>query len=727
MNTKPESRIRRRGIMFGLLFTLTAIASFALIACAGERIVEVTVQTEIIRTVEVEVPVEVEREVVREVEIEVPVEVEKEVVREVEKEVPVEIVREVVRTVEVEKQVAVEVEVEKVVEKEVQVRVEVTREVEVEVEKVVEKEVVKEVEKQVQVQVVVTATPVLPPTATPVPAATNAPPSRQAPGELIWAIGDSQRNWSGFNAGNLCCGAKALSVVETLFKPVGTNIAESLLAESFEFDPDLTYVDVKIRQGVDFHKGFGPLTAEDVAWSTNDTNPNLSSTLGSGQTSVTDGSGTWAGFLGSNPSEALDDSTVRIRWENFDPRWDTWFFGQDGLGAGIVSQKAFTEMGKDWNNDNIVGTGPFEFTNWIRGDRTEYTALSEHWRAVPQISKITRVSVPDESVRIVMLQNGEADIAEIGTSNIPTVERFGMVRNGSGTARMVTVMFAGNLWETNHPTTGDPLEIVTYTHDLPWLGNPHKPEDGNNPAGMDDMEQARLVRTALAMSVDRELINEAVIGGVGWRVEIPYFDINHPDWDEERWGVGYDPVMAESLLDQAGYPRGSNGTRFKIAMFAWPVGHFYGDIGDAIAQFWEEVGVDVDVLHYEYTVFRPTLVGRSATQAWTDTGPLENFATTPWDFPRGIQMSAIARGGKSHGIEIPEATANYKNVSAEPDRAARIDLNKGFADFLRHWLPGFGVVAAPSLIVYNPNSIGSWDMEPGLRSAINSPEKITLP
>lgn len=690
-----------------MLSSLAAIASFAIFACGGERIVEVTVQTEVIRTVEVEVPVEVEREVVREVEVEVPVEVVKEVVREVEKEVPVEVVKEVVQTVEVEKEVAVEVVKEVIKE--------------------VEKEVAVEVVKEVQVEVVVTATPVLPPTATPVPAATDAPPSRQAPGELVWAIGDSQRNWSGFNAGNLCCGAKSLSVVETLFKPVGTNIAENLLAESFEFDSDLTYVDVKVRQGVEFHKGFGSLTAEDIAWSTNDTNPNLSNELGSGQTSVTDGSGTWAGFLGANPSEAIDDQTVRIRWENFDPRWDTWFFGQDGLGAGIVSKRAFEEMGKDWNNDNIVGTGPFEFTNWVRGDRTEYTALSEHWRAVPEIAKITRVSVPDESVRIVMLQNGEADIAEIGTSNIPTVERFGMVRNGSGTARMVTVMFAGNLWETNHPTTGDPLEIVTYTHDLPWLGNPHKPDDGNNPAGMDDMEQARLVRQALAMAIDRQLINEAVIGGVGWPVEIPYFDINHPDWEQNRWGVGYDPAMAEALLDQAGFPRGGNGTRFKIAMFAWPVGHFFGDIGDAVAQFWEEVGVDVDVLHYEYTVFRPTLVGRSATQAWTDTGPLENFATTPWDFPRGIQMSAIARGGKSHGIEIPEATANYKNVSAEPDRASRINLNKDFADFLRHWMPGFGVVAVPSLIVYNPNAIGSWDMEPGLRQAINSPEKITLP
>ena len=240
------------------MLPLTMIASIALLACDGERIVEVTVQTEIIRTVEVEVPAEVQKEVIREVEIEVPIEIEKEVIREVEKEVPVEIVKEI----------------------------EVIREVAV--------DLVKEVEVEKEVEVVVTATAVLPPTATPVPAASDAPPSRQAAGELIWAIADSQRNWSGFNAGNLCCAAKALSVVETLFKPVGTNIADNLLAESFEFDSDLTYVDVKVRQGVEFHKGFGPLTAEDVAWSTNDTNPNLSNELGSGQTSVTDGSGTWA-------------------------------------------------------------------------------------------------------------------------------------------------------------------------------------------------------------------------------------------------------------------------------------------------------------------------------------------------------------------------------------------------------------------------------------------------
>ena len=369
-----------------------------------------------------------------------------------------------------------------------------------------------------------------------------------------------------------------------------------------------------------------------------------------------------------------------------------------------------------------VGTGPFEFTEWVRGDRSVYTALDSHWRQAASIQSITKQTVPDETVRLAMMATGEADIADLGISNMPEAQRLGMVAAGSGAARMVTIMFAGNLWETNHPTTGDELEIVTYTHDLPWLGNPHKPDDNNNPAGMDDMEQARLVRTALAMAVDRDLINEAVLGGLGWPVNIPYFDINNANWDD-KWSVPYDPEGAKALLDQAGFPEKAGG-RFTMPMFAWPIGHFYGDIGDAVALHWQDIGIKVDVLHYEYPVFRPTLVGRSATQAWTDTGPLENFASTPWDWPRGIQMSALARGGKSHGIENPESTANYNNVSAEPTLEGRIALNNAYADWMRHWLPGFGVVAAPSLLAYNPEAISEWNMELGLRQAYNTPENI---
>jgi ABC-type transport system substrate-binding protein len=577
--------------------------------------------------------------------------------------------------------------------------------------------------------VIVTATPILPPTATPVPADKPAPDSKNKSGNLVWAVTKSGGIGGGFNAGNLCCGAKMMSAVETLFKPTHAGgPATPMLAKTWELDSGNSppkYADVTIHSGIPFHSGYGELTAADLVWNINDTNPNLSETLGTGGVSITDGSGTWAGFLGSNAAEELDTHTVRINWEAFDPRWDTWFFGQDGLGAGIVSKAAFDKEGKAWNQDHIVGTGPFEMTEWKRGDRNVFTAVPDHWRKTAGVDTITRIQVPDETVRVAMLATGEAEIADVSVSNLPETERLGMTTTGSGTARMVSMMFAGNLWETHHPTTGDKLDIVTYTHDLQWLGNPHSPDDGNNPDGMDDMEQARLVRTALSMSIDRDLINEAANGGFGWPVYIPYFDRNNENWDD-KWKVEYDPAGAEALLDKAGFPRNSSGERFTMPMFAWPIGHFFGEIGDNVAIFWEDIGVKVDVLHYEYAVFRPTLVGRSATQAWTDTGPLEAFASTPWDWPRGIQMSAIARGGKSHGIEFPEATANYNAVSAEADLAGRIALNNGFADFLHHWVPGMGIVAVPSLLAYNGNVITEWKIELGLRQAQNTPENIVV-
>ena len=176
----------------------------------------------------------------------------------------------------------------------------------------------KEVEVEKQVEVVVTATPILPPTATSVPANKPAPPSKQSPGELVWATGKDGGIGGGFNAVNLCCGGKMMSVVETLFKPTHEGgPATPLLAESWSLDSESSppaYVDVTIQSGIQFHGGYGELTADDLVWNINDTNPNLSESLGTGNVSITDGSGTWAGFLGSTPTEKTGDYSVRINW-----------------------------------------------------------------------------------------------------------------------------------------------------------------------------------------------------------------------------------------------------------------------------------------------------------------------------------------------------------------------------------------------------------------------------
>ena len=522
---------------------------------------------------------------------------------------------------------------------------------------------------------------------------------------------------------------KALSISETLWKPTNEDSAAPLIAESWELADDALSANVKIRQGIPFHTqhgDFGELTADDVVWSFNDTNPNTSEEHGSGLVSITDGSGSWAGFLGLVPLEKIDDYTVKINWPAFDPRWQTWFFGQDGLTASIVSKRAFDEKGRDWNSDNVVGTGPFILAEWVRGDRVVAEALDTHWRKVAQITKLTNLAVPDETVRQAMLSTGEADVADIGLRNIPAMQRLGMTTATAGVANMWSMMFAGNLWEEFHPTTGEKLEINTVVHDIPWIGNPgiaRAPRD-NNPPGMTDMEQARLVRLAMSVAIDRDKVNEVVFGGLGWPVYNSYFDINNPNWDD-KWKVDYDPQRAEQLLDQAGYPRGDDGIRFEAPMYSWELTRSWSGIGDAVAAFWEDVGIKVEVLHYAYAVWRPTLVSKSATAPYIDGCAVGCRAASPWDWPRESQASALGRGGKSNSIEIPFITKTFQQVSAEPDRQKRIELNNGLADYLHEWVTSAGTVAEPLRVTLNPNAL-SWPMERGLRLRFNTPENIEL-
>ena len=718
---------KARSMWKHLLLMAIAGAVAVGLACGGETktvtVVETVVVTEQVTQVETVVEtVVVDRvikgetvKVVETVVVEKPVTRTEKVIETVIVEKPVTRTETVIETVVVEK--IVEGQTVKVVE-----TVVVERQV-TQIEKVVETVVVDRI-----VQVEVTPVPMLPATPTPVPAAKPAPPSKNPSGELVYASAAvSGSIGTGFNAGGLCCNSKALSVTETLWKPTNEDSATPLIADTWEVAADALSANVKIKQGIPFHTqhgDFGELTADDVVWSFNDTNPNTSEEYGSGLVSITDGSGSWAGFLGLVPLEKVDDYTVKINWPAFDPRWQTWFFGQDGLTASIVSKRAFDEMGQDWNSDNLVGTGPFMMTEWVRGDRVVVEALDNHWRQAAQISKITNLAVPDETVRQAMLSTGEADIADIGLRNIAAMQRIGMTTATAGVANMWSMMFAGNLWEEFHPTTGEKLEINTVVHDIPWIGNPGiaRPPRDNNPPGMTDMEQARLVRLAMSVAIDRDKVNEVVFGGLGWPVYNSYFDINNPNWDD-KWKVEYDPARAEALLDQAGFPRGDNGIRFEAPMYSWELTRSWSGIGDAVAAFWEDIGIKVEVLHYAYAVWRPTLVSKSATAPYIDGCAVGCRAASPWDWPRESQASALGRGGKSNSIEIPFITETFKKVSAEPDRQKRIELNNALADYLHEWVTSAGTVAEPLRVTLNPNSL-SWPMERGLRQQINTPENI---
>lgn len=289
-------------------------------------------------------------------------------------------------------------------------------------------------------------------------------------------------------------------------------------------------------------------------------------------------------------------------------------------------------------------------------------------------------------------------------------------------------MFTGNLWETTNALTGEPIDFPShgvFVREIQWVGNPHQPDDANNPAGIDDMEQARLVRQALARAVDREAIVEHVLGGVGEPVHVTYFSTNNPNWDSS-WEYPYDVDEANSLLDQAGYPA-NDGVRFEIPLFVGPeLGGGEGpagEIGDAIAGFWEDVGINVKVLKYAYGVFRPGLVSRSTVVPML-TSCDDGKESYPFDWPKGLVQTTLTRGGFSCGFESPQILEWYQAVASEPDRAERIRINKEYAAYMHNWALFPGYVTVPQAYYANPNYIADWQMNLG--NSYNSPENIVL-
>lgn len=183
----------------------------------------------------------------------------------------------------------------------------------------------------------------------------------------------------------------------------------------------------------------------------------------------------------------------------------------------MVSPTTTKKAGKDINNA-LVGTGPFIFKEWVRGNRVVLEKNPNYWRkGLPYLDRIVFHDIAGSVVGVQRLLNGELDfISELSPNDVKTVS-------------------------ANPNVDLAPISVGRW-YALQWQVD--KPPFDN----------AKL-RQAIAYAIDRKRIVDIVMGGKGTIAEGPtpaglwWYDASVKSYP-------YDPAKAKALLTEAGYADG---------------------------------------------------------------------------------------------------------------------------------------------------------------------------
>ena len=284
------------------------------------------------------------------------------------------------------------------------------------------------------------------------------------------------------------------------------------LAETWEMPDPLIHI-YHLRDNVYFHNG-RKMVADDVKYSFERV---MDPATGCPYQSDTT---TW------DKVEALDDKTLRITLKQPQPALDAWLAGggNGGLAFMVVNKETVEKYGD--LQQNMIGTGPFKFVEFKKGDHITFERFENYWRKDPDTG--------DQLPYLDGLVGTFQPDTEVNLANLLTEQT--MWTNVVNPNDWAKVSVNPDLTALN-PKSLRFRALHFNTRKKPW-------------------NDAR-VRRAAAMGIDREEINKVVYFGMGpsaanpfAHLPPPYNNLPIPDLPQ------YDPEGAKKLLADAGYPNG---------------------------------------------------------------------------------------------------------------------------------------------------------------------------
>lgn len=333
------------------------------------------------------------------------------------------------------------------------------------------------------------------------------------------------------------------------------------LAESWKPIDDTTW-EFKLRRNVKFHDG-SPFTADDVVFSLKrvpavprSPSPFTLFTKSIKDVKVVDPF--TMRFTTAAPYPLLPNDLSRV------------FIMSAKAGSGPAPEGKTTEQLN--KGEGLVGTGPYKFAEWVRGDRLVLARNDAYWGNKPRWGKVTFKPISNNAARVAALLAGDVDAID----NPPTAD-LAKLRSNPNVAVAQAV--------SNRVIY---IHLDSFRDDTPGI-----PEaKGKNP-----LKDAR-VRKALSLAINRGAIVDRIMEGLGIAagdfLPVPLFG-TRPDAAPDT----YDPDLAKKLLAEAGWPNG-----FSITL-GTPNDRYIndGDVAQAVAAMWTRIGIRTTVEATTRTVF----------------------------------------------------------------------------------------------------------------------------
>lgn len=421
---------------------------------------------------------------------------------------------------------------------------------------------------------------------------------------------------------------------------------QPLLAERWEVSDDGLTITFHLREGVKWHDGH-PFTSADVAFSLTEVWQKLNSR----------GKSIYANVVGVETPDALT-----VIWRLSKPA-PYILNSQASYISQILPRHIYegTDILTNPANTKPIGTGPFKFAEWNRGNYLRLVRNPDYWdQPRPYLDQLVYRFLPDAAGRGAALETG--DVLLVTETAVPANDLARLQRQPD-------LAFELKGYEL--------LGLVQF-----FAFNLEKP-----------VFQDVRVRQAFAHAIDQSFLIKHVWHGYGTAAVSPIPSTQEAFHTSDVARYAFDPERARALLDEAGLKPDANGVRLTITHDYAPSAEQLQRAAEYVREALGNIGVRVQVRNQDFAAFaRRVYTDRDFDTAtyYTSTGPdpAVGVQRVYWSkaFQKGVSFS------NTSGYANADVDRALEAAQIEPDPARRAQHYQAFQRQVQQDLPEIPLV-----------------------------------